>query len=362
MENKSPASPAFPEFEPRPAAEVRLVDDSADFLAEIMGDETRAGQRMPAGPILKLCYDTALSVALRHSRHRPVLLRVDRMDLTRRVRHLDLLRVEGRLIEVGQSSMVVEVRSFCKVPTEREPSPAHVGFFTIVAMDDQGQPCRDLPRLSYDSLLGQEARVMSAHRRAELEDRRQALEWSGSAEPLRVEDVGEPDAVQRYDFLRPEETMIVVRGQLFSHGAHFAGRVKGGDLLMWLDRVATYTARQFTRNEHGVTISVNDVLLKRPLFNSDRIELKARVVYVRTHTLEVSIDIAVDTLQGERHLLDPVEFQVLNFDESGEKKRITTGLLLEDRDQEGLRRYLKARTRYAYWKSHPESHLIQSPM
>ena len=30
-------------------------------------------------------------------------------------------------------------------------------------------------------------------------------------------------------------------------------------------------------------------------------------------------------------------------------------------DQDSLRRHLKARTRYAYWKSHPESHLIQSP-
>jgi hypothetical protein len=36
-------------------------------------------------------------------------------------------------------------------------------------------------------------------------------------------------------------------------------------------------------------------------------------------------------------------------------------LRLEDGDQESLRRYLKARTRYAYWKAHPESHLTQSP-
>ena len=112
---------------------------------------------------------------------------------------------------------------------------------------------------------------------------------------------------------------------------------------------------------HLVTICVNDVLLKRPLLNADRVELQARVVYVRTHTLEVGIDITVHTLAGERYGLDSMDFQIFNFDASGEKKPITTGLKIEDGDQDGLRRYLRARTRYAYWKSHPESHLIQSP-
>jgi acyl-CoA hydrolase len=361
MESKTilSATPAGPEASQ--SGVFRTVEHSADFLAQIVGEESREGERLQAGPILKLLYDTGVSVALRQSERRPVLLRLDRIDLTRHIRHMDLVRVEGRLIEVGQSSLVIETRCFTRGPGERAFVFSNLGFVTMVALDPGGQPSRDIPRLSYDSPGGPEARALAAHRRDELAERRQALEWIDQAESFRLEDVMERDPIPRYDLIRSEETLVQVKGQLISQGAHSDGRVKGGDLLAWLDRVATYTARQFTRNRHLVTISVNDVLLKRPLLSTDRVELLARVVYVRTHTLEVSIDITVHTLNGERYSLDSMDFLILNYDASGEKKRITTGLKLEDGDQDSLRRYLKARTRFAYWKSHPESHLIQSP-
>jgi acyl-CoA thioesterase 11/acyl-coenzyme A thioesterase 9 len=361
MESWTQPSPDAHEDSPAETGHrVRTVDDSLDFVAEIVGDEGRKGERMQAGPILKLMYDAAVAVAFRHSERRSVLVRLDRIDLMRRIRHMDLMRAEGRLIEAGSSSMVVEVRSFCRKPTEREFAPMHVGFFTMVAIDPEGNPSRHIPKLSHDTPRGAEARSLAAHRRAELGERQQALEWIDRAQGFRVEDVAEPDAVPRYDRVRPEETLIQVKGQLTLQGGAPDGRIRGGDLLVWLDRVATYAARSFTRNDGVVTISVNDVQLKRPLHATDRIELSARVVHVRTHTLEVSIDITVHTLNGPPGSLGSVDFLLLNFDSSGEKKRITTGLLLEDSDQESLRRYLKARTRYSFWKSNPESHLIQS--
>jgi acyl-CoA thioesterase 11/acyl-coenzyme A thioesterase 9 len=341
-------------------AETRTVDDSVDYLAEIVGDEARQGQRMQAGPILKLMYETAVAVALRHSGQRAVLLRMDRIDLTRQICHMDLLRLDGRLIEAGSSSMVVEVRGSSRRPAEREFSPSHVGFFTMVAIGSAGQTSRNNPKLSYDTPRGAEAQALAAHRRAELAERRQALEWIDRADGFRVEDVVEPDPIPRYDYVKPEQTRAQVKGQLSSQGAHPDGRIRGGDLLLWLDRVATYTARHFTRNDRVITLSVNDVLLKRPLHNTDQIELDARVAYVRTHTLEVDIDITVHQLHGPPWALGTVEFLIINFDASGGKKKITTGLSLDDGDQEGLRRYLKARTRYSFWKSNPESHLIQS--
>ncbi|HEX7926547.1 MAG TPA: hotdog domain-containing protein, partial [bacterium] len=283
-----------------------------------------------------------------------------RIDLTRRIRHMELLRVEGRLVEVGSSSMVVEVRCFTKKPTERDFAASHVGFYTMVAIDPEGQPSRNLPKLSYDTPQGVEAKALTAHRKAELAERQQALSWIDQANRFTVEDVVEPDPVARLDRVHPEQTLINVKSQLTPLGGAPDGRIRGGDLLVWLDRVATYTARNFTRNDHAITLSVNDVQLKRPLHSTDRIELQSRVVYVRTHTLEISIDITVHTLNGAPWYLGSVEFFILNFDSSGEKLRITTGLVLEDSDQDGLRRYLKARTRYSFWKSNPESHLIQS--
>ena len=68
------------------------------------------------------------------------------------------------------------------------------------------------------------------------------------------------------------------------------------------------------------------------------------------------------TLEGEQYSLDSVTLLILNYHASGPKKKITTGLDLSDDDQDSLKRYIKARTRYSFWKSNPESHLTQSPV
>jgi acyl-CoA hydrolase len=347
-----------PEGDPPP---LRTVEASQDYLAEIVGVETLTGRRIQAGPILKLMYDTGVAVAFRHCGMRPVLARLDRVDLTRVLCHMDLVRIEGRMVEVGRSSMVVELRCYAKPPREREFTPRLVAFLTMVALDEAGQPARSIPGLSYDTPQGRVSKALAAHRRAEIEERKSALAWIDAEERLRVNDVVESRAVERYDMQRPQDTIVRVKSQVISPSPQPDGRVRAGDLLMWLDRVATYTARQFCRNEDVITLSLNDLVFKRPLHATDRIELLSRVTYVRTHTLEVAVDVIVHTLEGEQAPLDRVEFFLLNFSPSGEKRRITTGLVLDEDDQEGLRMYLKARTRFNFWKAHPESHLTQLP-
>jgi len=347
--------------ETRSLEQPRTVEASQDYLAEIVGSETLAGQRVQAGPILKLMYDTAVAVAFRHCGMRPVMLRLDRIDLTRVISHMDLVRIEGRMVELGRSSMVIELRCYAKRPRERQFNPCHVGFITMVALDDKGHPARRIPDLSYDTPQGRVSKALAAHRRAEIEERKGALAWIDEENNLRVEDVAEPISAERYDYLRPEHTEVRVKGQVISSSPQPDGRVRAGDLLMWLDRVATYTARQFCRNENVITLSLNDVVFRRPLHATDRIELVSRVTYVRTHTLEVAVDIIVHTLEGEQVQMDRVEFFLINFAPSGEKQRITTGLVLSNDDEESLRMYLKARTRFNFWKAHPESHLTQLP-
>lgn len=339
----------------------RSVEYSQDYLAEVVGEEARAGERIQAGPILRMMYDTAVAVAFKHCGHRPVLLRLDRVDLTREISHVDLMRIDGRMAEVGRSSMMIELRCFAKKPGERQFNPRHVGFMTMVAIDEKGQPIRNLPPLSYDSVQGRESKALAAHRHAQLEERKAALEWIDREEGLRVQDVIDPVRPERYQYLKPGQTEVRIKRRMISQSPYMDGRVRAGDLLEWLDRIANYTARQFTGNPNTVTLSVNDLVFTRPLHATDRIELISRVVYVRTHTLEVAIDIIVHTLAGEPYTLHRVEFFLITFSPSGGKQRITTGLELSEDNQEALRMYLKARTRYSFWKAHPESHLIQSP-
>jgi acyl-CoA hydrolase len=231
----------------------------------------------------------------------------------------------------------------------------------MVAVDEHGGPVRDIPKLNYDTPLGAEVKALAGHRRAQIAERRQALEWVNAGDHLRVDDVMEPFRPERYEFLTPEQTQVQVRRQIAPTAFQDDFRIKGGEFLSWLDEVASYTARRFAHNDNVITISVNDILFQHPLHVDDRIELSARVVYVRTHTLEVCIDITVDGRDGTTQQMDSIDFFIFNFDESGLKKKINSGLVLDEPDQDSLRRYMLARTRYNFWKSNPESHLTQSP-
>ena len=337
------------------------VEDSADFTATIVGDETQRGQRVQAGPILRLMYGAAESVTRRHCGCQTVLLGLDRIDLTRVISHMDLVRFDARLIDVGNSSMVIEVRASVQRPMEREFSPSHVGFITMVAVDEAGRPIRDIPKLNYDTPLGAEARALAEHRRAQLAERKQALEWIAARDSLRPEDVIEPFQIERYDYLTPPQTTVQVRRPASTRRAEGNVRIRAGELLMWADQVATYTAQRFANNDHAVTISVNDILFKRPMRREERIELFAQVAYVRSHSLEVAVDIVLQLPDGSTEYVASIDFLIFNYHRSGLKKKITTGLRFEPGDLSGMRRYLHARTRYNFWKSHPESHLTQSP-
>jgi len=338
----------------------RSVEDSRDYVAQIIGDEAQAGTRVQAGPMLKLMYDTAVAVAFRHCGQRPVLRRLDRIDLTRTISHLDLVRIEGRMVEATRSTMVVEVRASARPPFEREFTPTHVGYLTMAAVGPDGALLR-VPPLRSDTPQGREVQALAKHRRAQIEERHNAVAWIDSEASFRLADVVEPLNAVRYDALAPEDTIVRVKGQLHSQSPYMDGRVLAGDLLEWLDRVANYTARHFTRNPHTVTLSVNDMVFRQPLHTTDRIELISRVVYVRQHTLGVAIDIIVHGLDGSAYPLETVEFFLLNYHRNGELKKVTTELELREEDQESLRCYLRARHRYAFWRTHPESHLTQVP-
>ena len=328
----------------RPFAKARLS------MAEIVGEEALLGQRMQAGAILDLMDVVAGRIAFQHARSRVVTLSFDRVDLIEPILHLDLVRLDGQLVSVGRSSMVIEVKCYRKHLAQREFVPVQRSYVTMVAVNEQGRSNPNIPGLRYESPEEERVRDEAARRKSA------AGRWVAMQEALdhgpalKAADVEEPFNRAKEDFRTPAETAVEVRRQFLPRNQNQQGTIFGGDLLLWMDRVATYTARQFTRNPHMVTLAMNRIFFKQPISSLDLVRMRSRVVYVRNYTLEVEIDVSVQRLNGEEAPSHSGFFTVLNFGEAGLKQPVVTGLKLDDGDQQSLRAYQKAKLRHQLWR------------
>lgn len=330
---------------------LKRMAESRTYLAEIVGDENLQGQRMQAGAILDLMDVVAGRAAAAHSGTHTVTLSFDRVELVHPIIHLDLVRLDAWVADVGRSSITVGVDVTRQDPFTRDYVPLQRSFVTMVAIDEQRRPNRAIPGLALDDeaerLLNAEALAHKALTR-EWEQRQEVLRAQALPPAAEVEE--DLNRAKR-EWLTPAETIVKVRRMFMPRHLNVLGTIFGGDILLWMDRVATYTARLFTRNRHAVTLAMNRILFRQPIFATDLVEMTARVVYVRHYTLEVEVEVSL-LRDGETLSSHSGHFTVLNYDESGFKRPIITGLRLSEDDPESLLRYRLARERYHFWRAH----------
>jgi acyl-CoA hydrolase len=168
--------------------------------------------------------------------------------------------------------------------------------------------------------------------------------------PAEVEDERvNRDGGRRRALVTIPSTEIVVRKQYLPRERNMLGNIFGGEILQMMDRTATYAARFFTKNEHMITVAMDRVMFKCPVTTRDLVEMRARVVYVRTYVLIVEVAVWVHRFQEKQPVQSHTGFlTLLNFDEQGFKRRIQTGLQLEEDDQDALRSYAMARALHEF--------------
>ncbi len=128
-----------------PAA--KPVAASASFLCDVVGEESLAGRRMQAGVMFSLVDQCAGIVAARHCGGRVTTVAFDRMDLLKPILHHECVRVDGQVIEVGRSSVVVLLRASKLAPATREFMLCQVAIVTMVMVDEQLRPLEKVPAL-----------------------------------------------------------------------------------------------------------------------------------------------------------------------------------------------------------------------
>lgn len=319
-------------------------------MAEIVGEESLEGQRMQAGSILDLIDIISGRIAHRHSGTPVTTLSFDRVDLTYPILHLDLVRLDGNIVSVGNSSMLICVQGYRKDTYTRQFIPIQRAYVTFVAIDKNRKADPNIPALRYETpeeIAIRDEGILLKERSADwvrMQQENQALTH------LRVADIEDEINRSKSEYLTPQESEIQVRRVFMPRNLNQSGTIFGGDILLWMDKVANYTARHFTRNRNMVTIAMNRIYFKQPILPTDMVEMTARVVFVRGYTLEVEIVVRLERRSGESLVSNSGYFTVLNYDESGFKRPIITGLRLNDDDQDSLLRYLQALERHRFWK------------
>ncbi len=78
--------------------------------------------------------------------------------------------------------------------------------------------------------------------------------------------------------------------------ANFTGHVHGGELLKYLDQIAYACATRYC-GHYVVTLSVDKVLFKHPIFVGDFVTFLAHVNYTGTTSMEIGIKVISENIQ-----------------------------------------------------------------
>jgi acyl-CoA hydrolase len=127
--------------EPKPATE------SQSILVHWMGvADTNSTGNVHGGTVLKLADEVAGLAALRHSRRLVVTAGLDRVTFLHPIALGELVTLSATVNAVWRTSMEVGVRVTAERPGRTEPRHTNSAYFTMVAVDEDGNPV-EVPRL-----------------------------------------------------------------------------------------------------------------------------------------------------------------------------------------------------------------------
>jgi acyl-CoA hydrolase len=109
------------------------------------------------------------------------------------------------------------------------------------------------------------------------------------------------------------------------------GRLFGGRLVEWIDVVAGVVARRHS-NRHVTTASNDNLSFRSPAFLNDTIVLYGRITYVGNTSMEVRVDVYVESLDGSKHLVNTAYLTMVALDDD-QKPTPVPGLILETDDE-----------------------------
>ena len=355
------------------------TNDCSSRANQVLGNPGLAGRnvRLQAGELLKVIDLCAASSAMQHAGHPSCpTLAFDRVELLVPCCHGDLVHMDSRVVSVGNSTMVIQVLGRKRDVLSRRWVFTHEAFATFVSLGSDRRPAL-VPDLEVQTAEEEAMRDYVQTRQKQtkhyqLEQRHREMHGNMSQEDVTAL------STKHRDYITMKESTIRLRKNFLPRNLNGIGTIFGGDLLAWMEGAAVLCASNFTRNSNVVTIAMDRVFFKTAIQVHHVLELTARVVYCRNHTLQVETtvsailpewapDASCDDDDGSRReegggrreegpppppssqtaFSHTGYFTILNMTDYGHKKPLGVGLDIRG-DADAQLAYLKADHRFRF--------------
>lgn len=316
---------------------------------DLVGKELWSENRLAAGELLAmmdLCAKRVSEVYLSSMKPRVSCSTVGVSTTTfySPVLHGDVVRMHGRLIYCGSSSMGIHIRFYRRSPSTITESLTGESYFTMVAIDENLRAVKTVPAVeltdendvSYHNGYLAARNIAAEAKKISSDLQKKSITCSdvectvNAAKPIRV-----PIASTRTSAHR-----IFLLYHLNNNRTIF-----GGELMRWMERHAVHCGRMFTGNRHISTVAMHNVEFHHPVFGTDWVTLEADIIYVHNTTMEVDVKLVVER-DGHVVTTNRASFVLINLNEIGQKTIIPKGLDLSAATEEELLRFAEAKERY----------------
>jgi len=123
---------------------------------------------------------------------------------------------------------------------------------------------------------------------------------------------------------RASETLAVTTKVVLPNDTNTLGNLFGGQLLAWMDVIASVSAHRHSRRV-VVTASVNNVSFNSPISHASIVTLEAKVSRAFNSSMEVFVDVFVeDHLTGKRQKSNEAIYTFVAVDQNGGPIQVPT--------------------------------------
>ncbi len=137
--------------------------------------------------------------------------------------------------------------------------------------------------------------------------------------------------------------------------ANFTGHIHGGYLMLLLDRVAYACAARYS-GENVVTLSIDQVLFKQPIFIGELVTFYASVNYVGRTSMEIGVRVTAENLKtGVIRHTNTSYITMVAIDDKGKSTLVPPLTLITAEDERRAKEALmRKQLRQEYEQKHAE--------